>query len=166
MGDWQDPWHTLVVNVIDIWFCEDANTCPIPIQNPWRAAALRCPGHEESVPEESAPDRYYEPEIQTELIHPESCKIETECCCPKENDPWAHILANPVCLWCRDGNHADCTKLNWEYRCCTEQDVKELYEENDLPRESGTYRVRSSGDGPDYEGDYDQECEWEPITTA
>lgn len=158
MGEWQDPWHTLVVTVLDIWYCEDPGTCLVKFEEVWRSnPQWACPGHQES-----APDRYNEPEITTELTHPENCKRATECCCPG-TDMFFAMLTDRVCVSCRQGWHTDCSQLTWEYQCCTEQDVKELYDDNDLPRVSGTYRVRSSGWGPDYEGDYDQECEWEPL---
>jgi len=63
---------------------------------------------------------------------------------------------------CKDDVSSD----GFPYRCQTAYDVLEAYGEIDGPMVSGTYRVRSSGWGPDYEGDYDADTEFEPIAEA
>jgi len=57
----------------------------------------------------------------------------------------------------------DIRKDDFDFRCSTEYDVMEMYDELDGPMESGTYWVRSSGSGPDYEDDYDAHTDFKPV---
>jgi hypothetical protein len=154
--DWSDPWHTLTVTVTH-----------------WHAL-VGCEGH-------ATPDASTEPEIETDLVHPDTCPDPSrDCCCKgapapteprqmiatlgpgppvwREADPWQ------PCPPCGEGRHTECFAIP-PWRCGTEEDVSEYYDVNDLPTVSGTYRVRSSGDF-DYWGEYDQSIECEPIPAA
>lgn len=139
MSDWCDPWHTLVVTVKHFH------------EHP------ECPGHDK--PQDEGDDTLSqpgtEPEIEKELTHPDDCKdLRNFCAADNPNR----------CPECIGGNRDGCLgSTGFNYRCMTEHDINEYYDYAGGPTESGTYRVRASGSGPDYWGEYDQETEFEPV---
>lgn len=169
MSDWRDPWHTLVVTVVH--YHDDVSDQCADFD-----ANSHCNGH-------AQPGEDTEAEVDRELTHPDECRNSKDgddvCCCEhdRQRGDTVHLQTHggflgcacracypfTPCAACAVGKHADCPEAHRYYHCPTAEEVNEHYDYNGGPLESGTYRVRASGSGPDYEGDYDQECEYERV---
>jgi hypothetical protein len=142
-----DPWHTLTVTATyGHRNCDCGETCK---------------GH----PEPEVGQDPGDIEVDTELAHPEDCPPSRPCCCqdPKP-DPLLALLAVKPCGSCLFGAHEYCRSTH-PSRCQTEFEITECYTENELPRETGVYRVQGWATGPDYEGEYDGGVNCEPMPT-
>lgn len=131
-------------------------------RDPWHPLAVTvthfhgadCPGHD-------APNMWgieTEPEIDMQLTHPDDCKDLRNFCADD---------APNRCPNCVAGRRDDCLgQTGFNYRCMTEHDIHEYYDLAGAATKSGVYRVRASGSGPDYWGEYDEDTEFERLDGA